>query len=96
MDISALFSSLMIIETITDEIGSTFDQIFGAPLLLGIFIFLFFFIFTLLLGIGMIVGSVILIPAMFLVFEYVPGFKIVIAIVLGLIFGLGLNKLIRR
>jgi len=90
------FLNLMLINNITEEIGTTFSEIFGSDLLLGIFIFIFFFIFTLLLGIGMLVGSTILVPAMFVVFEYIPSFSIVVAIILGLLFGLGLNKLIRR
>lgn len=91
-----LLTNLMLIENLTEEIGNTFSQIFGSDLLFGIFIFIFFFIFTLLLGIGMLVGSTILVPAMFVVFEYIPSFSIVVAIILGLLFGLGLNKLIRR
>jgi hypothetical protein len=81
---------------ITDEIGGTYDSIFGSTLLIGIVIFLFFFIVTLLLGLGMLVGSVVLLPSLFIVFEFIPSLRIIVAIALGLIFGLALNKLIRR
>ena len=89
------FLTLLFTDTI-GEIGGTFDSIFGSDVFLGVFVFLFFFIFTLLLGLGMLVGSVVLIPSMFIVFKWIPSVKIVVAILLGLIFGMALNKLIRR
>jgi len=78
------------------EIGNTFSSLFGSDLLLGAIIFVFFFVFTFILGLGMLVGMVVLIPSMFLVFEFIPDLKIIVAIVLGIIFGLGLQKIINR
>lgn len=70
--------------------------LFGDPLLMGIFLFIIFFIFTFIFGLGLLVGSVVLIPALFLVFEWIPQGQIILAIILGLIFGMALNRLIRR
>ena len=86
---------VMTIGETSEEIG-VLSEIFGSELLLGIFIFLFIVIFTLILGLGMLVGSVVLIPAMFLVFEYIPSGRIILAIILGFIVGIGLHKIIRR
>ena len=66
------------------------------PMLLGAFIFLVLFVLTLILGLGMLVGSVVIIPSLFAVFNYVPDLRIIVAIICGLIFGLGLHRLIRR
>jgi len=96
MDQIVVMSMLMLIDDVSSEIGDLFSTVFGSQLLLGIFIFIFFFIFTLLLGLGMLVGSTIIIPAMFVVFEFVPSFAIIVGIVLGLLFGLGMNRLVRR
>lgn len=87
---------LATIQTVIDSIGGMFMGIFGSELYLGIFIFLFLMIFTLVLGLGMLVGSVVLIPGLFLVFKYIPSGRIILAIVLGLFVGIGLNQLIRR
>jgi len=64
--------------------------------IIGILIFLFFLIFTLILGLGMVIGSVVMIPALFLVFKYIPDMRIFVAIFLGLLVGLGLHKFINR
>ena len=69
---------------------------FGDPLLMGIFLFIIFLIFTFIFGLGMLVGSVVLIPALYLVFEWIPEGQIILAIILGLLFGMALNRLIRR
>lgn len=66
------------------------------PMLLGAFIFFVLFVLTLMFGLGMLVGSVVIIPSLFAVFNYIPGLKIVVAIICGLVFGLGLHKLVRR
>ena len=73
-----------------------FSPIFGSPEILAVVIFIFIMVFTLVLGLGMLVGCVVVIPGLFLVFAYVPDFQIFIAIILGLIVGLGLNKVIKR
>lgn len=80
----------------TGPIGDMFMQIFGSELILGVFLFLILFILTFIFGLGMLVGSVVFVPAMFLVFRYIPSGRILIAIVLGLLVGMGLNRLIRR
>ena len=85
-----------IIEEVTGPIGETFMDLFGSELILGVFLFMIILIFTFIFGLGMIVGSVVLIPAMFLVFKYIPSGRIILAIMLGLLFGMALNRLIRR
>ena len=74
--------------------------IFGGGLdtnsFLGIFIFLILFVLTALFGMGMLVGSVIFIPSVFAVIGYIPELNIIVAIIVGIIFGLGLNRLVRR
>lgn len=68
----------------------------GNEYLLAGFIFIIFLILTLMFGLGMLVGSVVLIPASFAIFDFVPNMRIIIAIICGLIFGLGLHRLVRR
>ena len=68
----------------------------GDSILLGVFIFMILLVLTLMFGLGMLVGSVILIPSLFAVFNYVPSLRVVVAIICGLIFGLGLHKFVRR
>jgi hypothetical protein len=76
------------------------DGIFGGGqdtrALLGLFIFLILFFLTAMWGLGIIIGSVVLIPSVFLVTNYIPELTITVAIVTGLAFGLGLNRIIRR
>jgi len=78
------------------EIYESFYTLFGSDLIIAGIIFLFFLVFTLILGLGMLVGSVVLLPAMFLIFDFAPDLRIFIAIIAGLIVGLGLHKLINR
>lgn len=87
---------LLAMGDIFHEIYSAFYTLFGSDLVLGVMIFLFFFVFTLILGLGMLVGSVVILPSMFLVFEYVPDLKIFVAIFAGLFVGMGLHKFINR
>ena len=68
----------------------------GDSYLLAAFIFIIFLILTLIFGLGMLVGSVILLPASFAIFDLVPSMRVIIAIMCGLIFGLGLHRLVRR
>lgn len=84
------------VSEITELIGDLFMTILGSELLIGALLFMFFMIFTLILGLGMLVGSVIIIPSLFLVFEFIPDIKIIVAIVIGMVVGLALNKIIRR
>ena len=85
----------MLIDDVLGPIGETFGQITGSDAIIGILVFLFFFIFTMLLGLGMLVGSTVIIPAMFVVFKFIPSFAIIVALILGIIFGLGLNRIIK-
>jgi len=78
------------------DIYQSMHNLMGSDLILAGIIFLFFFVFTLILGLGMLIGSVVLIPSMFLVFEFVPDLKIFIALFLGLFVGLALHKFINR
>ncbi len=74
--------------------------IFGGGLdtqaLLGIFLFMILFLLTAMWGLGILVGSVAIIPSLFAVFGYIPQLRIIVAIILGLLFGLGLNRFVRR
>jgi len=99
MNKNYIFSIGLIVLSMGDvfsEIHDSFATLLGSDLLLGALIFLFFLVFTLILGLGMLVGSVVLLPAMFLVFEFVPDLKIIVAIFAGLLVGLGLHKFINR
>ena len=51
---------------------------------------------VLLAGIGMLVGSVAILPIFFLVFQYIPPLKIIVAIISGLLLGITMNRLIKR
>jgi hypothetical protein len=80
----------------TDPINELFISIFGSELIIGVFLFIIILIFTFIFGLGMLVGSVVLIPALFLVFGFIPSGRIILAIILGFFVGIGLNRLIRR
>lgn len=64
--------------------------------IVAVFVFLFFFILVGLFGMTMLIGSVVIIPVLFFLFQYVPPLRIIVAIVIGFIFGIGLHRLIRR
>lgn len=68
----------------------------GDPMLMGAFLLLIFLILTFIFGLGMLVGSVVIIPSLFAIFQYIPDLRIIVGIISGLIFGLALHKLIRR
>jgi hypothetical protein len=68
----------------------------GDPMLMGAFVFFVLFVLTLVFGLGMLVGSVVIIPSLFAVFQWIPNLQIVVAIICGLVFGLGLHRLVRR
>jgi len=99
MILNNILSQLMVFisfTNVTDMISDTFFTIYGSDLLIGLILFVVFFILTLILGIGMLAGTVILLPALFLIFEFIPDLKIIVAIILGLIFGIGLHRIISR
>jgi hypothetical protein len=76
------------------------DGIFGGGLdgtaLLGILLFMFLLILTAMYGLGILIGSVAIIPSAFAVMGYIPEIKVILAIILGLIFGIGINRFVRR
>ena len=90
----------LIIMGIFDDVGQTiynmFYSIFGSELIIGVFVFLIFMFLIFIFGLGFLVGSVVIIPALFLVFRFIPSGKIILAIILGLFVGLGLQRLLRR
>jgi hypothetical protein len=75
------------------DLGGIFG---GSTEMTALFVFLFFFIVTLLLGLGMLIGSVIIIPATFAIFQWIPSLKIIVGIMCGLIFGFALQRMYRR
>jgi hypothetical protein len=82
---------------ITDPImNQMIMPIFGSELLVGVFFFIIILIFTFIFGLGILVGIVPLIPAMFIVFGFIPSGRIILALILGFMVGIGLNRLIRR
>jgi hypothetical protein len=81
-----------IYHSVTGIFGGGFDS----RSLLGIFIFMILFILTAMYGMGILIGSVAIIPSVFAVIGYLPDLTIIVAIIVGLVFGLGLNRLIRR
>lgn len=98
MNLAVAFPFIVMVNVneIAELVGGLFTTIFGSDLLIGVVLFMFFMILTLIIGLGMVVGSVVLIPSLFLVFQYIPDIKIIVAIVIGMLVGLALNKLIRR
>jgi len=74
--------------------GNPINGIIGDPIFMAIFLFMFMFILTAVLGLGFLVGSVIIIPTAFLIFQWVPELRIFFAIILGGLLGITLNKFI--
>lgn len=70
--------------------------IIGNEFLLGGFIFLILLLLTLMFGLGMLIGAVVIIPSLFAVFNFIPDLRIIVAIILGLVIGIGLHHLIKR
>ena len=90
------FALLSMWTNITAPIGDMFSSLLGSDMLIGIILFLFIFILTLVLGLGAIVGIVVILPGLFLVFNYIPDLRIIVAIIMGFIIGLAFVRLIRR
>jgi hypothetical protein len=78
--------------TVTGIFGGGFDT----QAIMGLFIFIILFILTAMWGLGILIGSVAIIPSVFAVIGYIPELRIIVAIVVALIFGLGFNRFIRR
>lgn len=77
--------------------GGELEGIIGDNLMIvGLFLFLVLFLMTLMMGLGMLVGSVVIIPSLFAVFQYIPSLQIIVAIICGLLFGFALNRIVRR
>jgi hypothetical protein len=72
--------------------------IFGGtdPMLAGVFLFFILFLLTAIWGLGILIGSAVLLPIMFAVFQFIPGLKIFIAIICGFVFGIAIHRLIKR
>lgn len=68
----------------------------GDPIIVAMLIFLFFLIMVGLFGMGMLIGSVVILPMLFFLFQWIPPLRIVVAIIIGIIFGIGLHRIIRR
>jgi hypothetical protein len=94
--IGRMFTGGNYTDPITGNITEVTGMFQGDPMIFGAFIFIAFLILTLMFGLGLLIGTVILIPVSFIVFKYIPDLRIIIAILAGLIFGLALHKLIRR
>ena len=75
---------------------STIGIIGDNQMLVGLILFSFLFIMTLMFGLGMLVGSVAIIPSLFAVFQFIPSLQIIVAIICGLLFGITLHKIIKR
>jgi len=74
----------------------TMTGIIENEMVVGMFIFLILFTLTLMMGLGMVVGSVTIVPALFAVFDWVPSLRILVAIISGLLLGFALNRIIKR
>jgi len=94
--IGRIFTGGNITDPITGNITHVTGMFEGDPMIFGAFLFIAFLLLTLMFGLGLLIGSVILIPISFAVFKYIPDLRIIIAIFSGLIFGLALHRLIRR
>lgn len=62
----------------------------------GLFLFMILFLFTLIMGLGMLIGCVAIIPSLFAVFQYIPSLQMLVAIICGLLFGFALNRVVKR
>jgi len=77
--------------------GGELEGVIGDNIMIvGLFIFLVLFLMTLMMGLGMLIGSVVIIPSLFAVFQYIPSLQIIVAIICGLIFGFALNRIVKR
>jgi hypothetical protein len=70
--------------------------VIGDEMLLGVFLLLIFMILTFMFGLGMLIGSPVIIASLFAVFKWIPNLRVVVAIIIGLLFGLALHRLIKR
>lgn len=94
--VGRMFTGGNITDPITGNTTHVTGMFGGDPTLFAVFLFLAFLLLTLMFGLGLIVGSVVLLPISFYIFRWVPDFRIIVGILAGLIFGLALHRLIRR
>jgi hypothetical protein len=94
--IGRMFNGGNVTDPVTGNISHVTGMFEGDPALFGAFLFIAFLLLTLIFGLGLLIGMVVLIPASFAIFQYIPDLRIIIGIMAGLLFGLALHKLIRR
>jgi hypothetical protein len=96
MNLSELFVVMTIWDTFIDPFVYLAENLIGHPILIGVIIFLFITMFGLLMFIPFEAMTVIWIPMCLVVAIYIPPLQIVVAIMVGIIIGIGLLKWIRR
>ena len=94
--IGRMFTGGNITDPITGNVTHVTGMFEGDLTLFGVFLFLVFLVLTLMFGLGLLIGIVVLLPASFFIFQYIPDFRIIVGILSGLLFGLALHRLIRR
>jgi len=71
-------------------------QIVGNPMLLGFLAFFFIVGFAVAVRLGEEALLLILIPAFFLIFEFIPALRIITAIIIGIVIFILLMRIFRR
>lgn len=94
MDIALIVLSIW--DSFVDPFVYLANNIIGHPLLIGVIIFLFITMFGLLMFIPYEAMVVIWIPTCYVVAVWIQEIQIVVAIMIGIIIGLGLLKWVRR
>mgnify|MGYP006308539019 CR=1 FL=1 len=90
------FIIMTIWDTLIDPFVFMAEEIIMNPMLIGAIIFIFFTMFGLLMFIPIEVMVVIWIPLSLLIAIWIPALQIVVALMFGLLVGLGLLKWVRR
>lgn len=72
------------------------NELISEPMLIGAIIFLFFLMFALVLYLPFSAVVVVMMPTLYVVFEYIEPLRIVVGILVGLLVGLGLLKWVKR
>lgn len=83
-------------DTLIDPFVYLAENVIGHPVLIGVIIFLFITMFGLLMFIPIECLVVIWIPVSYVVAIWIPPLQIVVAVMIGLLIGLGLLKWVRR
>jgi len=79
-----------------DPLNTMINDMIANPLIIGAIVFLWITFIALLLFIPFEAMIVIWVPLTFLVGFWIPGLRIILGIMLGILIGLGLIKWIRR